>query len=322
MGFALDKGCFMSIKLKRKINNYNHFRYKSLSQRPENEIIVTNLGFSRSIILNKLHSYTKSEVAKIKDELISYLTKNKCTPFVSEEFKEMYPDLLNSFLWFKRGPIEFEFEASKCLKFEFWIKDHKYPLTNRKRGFSSLNYLEVKTLHSLQIAIVNFFFKKGFLMRANALKAPQYAYDQVAIHKFSSCHWPEDYPVDNIFCQLYSGKKTRPENYNCRSKDGNHIKNGEIKYFYDRNRKLQRGIISHNINNMWWVILNNYEYRNVASFELFDFVSLEETPLKRQNLGDIKADIKLAVNEENYLKAHYLQQLFEKKRVEDKKEEL
>ena len=60
------------------------------------------------------------------------------------------------------------------------------------------------------------------------------------------------------------------ESYNNTDKDGKTILNGDIKYFRDRKGRLMRGKVYHNINNMWWVILNRYEYRNLACFELFD----------------------------------------------------
>ncbi|HAK44020.1 MAG TPA: hypothetical protein DCM59_16680, partial [Clostridium sp.] len=59
-------------------------------------------------------------------------------------------------------------------------------------------------------------------------------------------------------------------NYNCKDRDGKLIINGSIKYFYDYKGRLQRGKVYHNINNMWWVILNDTGYSNKASFELFD----------------------------------------------------
>ena len=58
--------------------------------------------------------------------------------------------------------------------------------------------------------------------------------------------------------------------YNGRDRDGKTLRNGEIKYFRYYDGYLRRGRIYHNINNMWWVIANKTEVRNVACFELFD----------------------------------------------------
>lgn len=60
------------------------------------------------------------------------------------------------------------------------------------------------------------------------------------------------------------------ESYNSKDRDGKILYNGEVKYFRDSNGYLNRGKIYHNINNMWWVIINANERRNMASFDLFD----------------------------------------------------
>lgn len=58
--------------------------------------------------------------------------------------------------------------------------------------------------------------------------------------------------------------------WNSQDRNKNIIINGSIKYFYGYKGRLQRGKVYHNINNMWWVILNDTDYTNVASFQLFD----------------------------------------------------
>lgn len=70
------------------------------------------------------------------------------------------------------------------------------------------------------------------------------------------------------------------DEYNSKDRDGEILYNGDIKYYRDYNGRLARGKIYHNINNMWWVILNDTEYTNVASFELFN--PTEETFKKRR----------------------------------------
>lgn len=58
--------------------------------------------------------------------------------------------------------------------------------------------------------------------------------------------------------------------YNSMDRDKKTILNGQVKYFRYWNGRLMRGKVYHNINNMWWVILNDTEYTNIDSFELFD----------------------------------------------------
>lgn len=70
------------------------------------------------------------------------------------------------------------------------------------------------------------------------------------------------------------GKETEYP-YNGRDREGKTIRNGDIKYFRYYDGYLYRGRVYHNINNMWWVIVNQYEFHNVASFELFDLTPEE-----------------------------------------------
>lgn len=60
------------------------------------------------------------------------------------------------------------------------------------------------------------------------------------------------------------------DDYNNKDRDKKTLYNGQIKYFRDYNGYLMRGTVYHNINNMWWVIINKHQYTNIASFELFD----------------------------------------------------
>jgi hypothetical protein len=54
-------------------------------------------------------------------------------------------------------------------------------------------------------------------------------------------------------------------------RDNRTIQPGQVKYFYDYNGNLKRGTVYKNLNNMWWVVVSEREYNNVASFNLFDY---------------------------------------------------
>lgn len=59
--------------------------------------------------------------------------------------------------------------------------------------------------------------------------------------------------------------------HNSTDKNKVQIVCGQTKYFYDyRTKRLSRGVVWHNINNMWWVIVNDV-LLNIACFELFDY---------------------------------------------------
>ena len=71
------------------------------------------------------------------------------------------------------------------------------------------------------------------------------------------------------------GKYIKEDSYdykfNSFDKNKKRIICGDIKYFYDYyTRRLSVGVVYHNINNMWWVLVNGKRY-NYASFNLFDY---------------------------------------------------
>lgn len=57
--------------------------------------------------------------------------------------------------------------------------------------------------------------------------------------------------------------------YNCRDAAGVAMFDGDTRYFWTSNGRLQRGLVYRNINNMWWVATGPHSYTNRANFELF-----------------------------------------------------
>lgn len=81
-----------------------------------------------------------------------------------------------------------------------------------------------------------------------------------------------------------------PDKHNSLDRDKKIIRNGDIKYFRNYDGRIYRGKVYHNINNMWWVILNKYEITNCACFELFDLTP--EDYLGRQKIPRIPESYK------------------------------
>ncbi len=96
------------------------------------------------------------------------------------------------------------------------------------------------------------------------------SFDKVMYHIKDCCHYTQGKELPDY----------QVEEYNAKDKDGKILKNGQVKYFRDHKGRLQRGTIYHNINNMWWVIINKYQYTNVASFYFFDLDSKENRQRK------------------------------------------
>lgn len=116
---------------------------------------------------------------------------------------------------------------------------------------------------------------------------------------------PEEYILkkEKANTHIHGGPKTLKElsesikidgyNYLSNSDDAkkNKIHCGEERYFYSYKHggRFSKGIVWHNINNMWWVIVNN-ELCNVASFELHDF---DNSLIGRKKLTNIQQKNKL-----------------------------
>ena len=80
--------------------------------------------------------------------------------------------------------------------------------------------------------------------------------------------WHHEQTDTNFLLSDLDGQ-TQPA-YNGQDRDDKTLHNGDIKYFRHYNGRLYRGRVYHNINNMWWVILDRFTVWNVACFELFD----------------------------------------------------
>lgn len=108
-------------------------------------------------------------------------------------------------------------------------------------------------------------------IKNNTKEDNKLAIDFIKNDYVESCHKPQK---DMNFNLSELDGTTCEDNTNNKDRDGKVIYNGDIKYFRDRyTGRLQRGKVYHNINNMWWVILNDTEVTNVADFEFFDLSS-------------------------------------------------
>lgn len=106
----------------------------------------------------------------------------------------------------------------------------------------------------------------------NSTLFPKLAEEWIKCRYVESCHHEQE----NTDFDLRSlDGQTQPP-YNGMDRDKKIIRNGEIKYFRGRNGYLYRGRVYHDLNNMWWVIVNKYSVKKVAAFELFDLAPGDE----------------------------------------------
>jgi hypothetical protein len=143
---------------------------------------------------------------------------------------------------------------NKCGGYYDFDKCEKMPYLIRLSMISTLNYIE-KFVNSLDITKTH----------GQSVDSYKLAEDKIKFHYVDSWHHEQK----DMNFNLYDIKHNQPD-YNCTDRDKKRIENGQVKYFRDFQGYLKRGVVFHNINNMWWVKLNKYEYTNMADFQLFD----------------------------------------------------
>lgn len=188
----------------------------------------------------------------------------------------------------------------ECLSKDHWygrkkdleFKAHRYPagweieffqninFENRNGGFYDFNKFK-KAPYLIRLMFIketeyigNFIEKNIKPIKNNTEKNYRLAEDK--IKKNFQRHFDNDITMDFNLSKLdglEGDSEYRRDNrykHNCKDRDGKIIINGKIKYFRDHKGRLQRGKVYHNINNMWWVILNDTDYTNQAAFSLFN----------------------------------------------------
>ncbi|WP_156290753.1 hypothetical protein [Oceanobacillus salinisoli] len=185
---------------------------------------------------------------------------------------EEYPILADDHFEGRKGDLKFKAEKYPAgFNFEFF---QDINVENTNGGYYDFDKFE-KMPYLIKL---RFLLEKKYMIKLlddegysdGSESTFKYAYEEV-MHRIKSC------------CHYKEGKELPDfeiEEYNAKDKDGKILKNGQVKYFRDRKGRLQRGVIYHNINNMWWTILNKYEFTNIASFYFFDLDTEENRKRK------------------------------------------
>ncbi len=93
--------------------------------------------------------------------------------------------------------------------------------------------------------------------------------------------------------------------YNCLDANSVPLRDGMIRYYYDYRGRLRRGVVRHNINNMWWVLASPTEYHNEACFRFF--ADPTGKPLRSVDpIASMKRDLSRAIQEERFLRAEQI----------------
>jgi hypothetical protein len=214
----------------------------------------------------------ENEHYKILDELFEFLTKRGFNIQIDPETLKNYSIIAKDFFYGIKGQLEFKAQRYPAgFRLEFY---QNVNYKNNNGGYYDSNkmkkmpyLIKLRFLTELKY-IKEFFIKNGI----DDISEPKYmlAEDCIKYHFVNSSHHEQkdmNFSLSALDGQTFAS-------YNSRDKDDKVLYNGQIKYFRKKN-SLMRGKVYHNINNMWWVILNKFEYTNVASFELFDLDAVE-----------------------------------------------
>lgn len=190
-----------------------------------------------------------------------------------KEVKRMYPALNDSRRAGRYADLKFKAEwHANAFHIQFY-QDVRHE--NRNGGFydfdklEKMPYLIRKQYELTERKFAAYFEKKGFLVSYQANKMRGKAF--IINDYIRSCHHPQ-----TAWFRLEEVDGQTPEyEYNAKDRDGRILHNGETKYFRDWGGYLCRGVVYHNINNMWWVLLPDGNVRNRACFDLFDLTGEE-----------------------------------------------
>jgi hypothetical protein len=99
--------------------------------------------------------------------------------------------------------------------------------------------------------------------------------------------------------------------------DGVALTDGDLRYYWHYTGQLRRGHVYHHINNMWFVVVNDSDYDNVAAFDLFSMkpTITRKSVSERRNLNAWQRKLNKAVQEQNFEKAIIFRNLINGTRV-------
>lgn len=212
-----------------------------------------------------------------------------------KEIKQLYPILNDSHRAGRYANLKFKAEWHQNIFYIRFYQDVQHENPNgRTAGLSpavaaaakggrtgyydfeklkKMPYLIRKQYELTESKLIDYFTGKGFPVdyQENRMHGKAYIINDY----IRSCHHPQ-----KVWFKLEEVDGQTPEyERDAKDRDGEILRNGEVKYFRDWGGYLCRGVVYHNINNMWWVLLSCGDVKNKACFDLFDLTNAE--PRKR-----------------------------------------
>jgi len=252
--------------------------------------------------------------------LISFLKRRGFKVGENKSYKEHYSCLSMYHKLGAKKDVRVLMEITRCsIKLEFgnvknlwdWIAQSFWSNKTDSR-YTATTYLEDKAVELEIKKVIDRFKNKGFIYEPNDNDRTDVENIIHSLNRNTHIH-------GQITCLEDIAKSITENSYNYtqNSWDKNHkrIICGDKKCFYDsRTKRLFIGIAWHNINNMWWVIINGKRY-NKASFELFDYdLSLpKRTPVTS---GKIKNLLSKYQSQMDYMRCHKIKEYAEKLNID------
>ena len=103
---------------------------------------------------------------------------------------------------------------------------------------------------------------------------------------------------------------TPKESYNRKDKEGQELSSGDIRYAYSFHGELIKGVVKHNINNMWWLITPS-NYYNIYSGDLFSSMEGKSIKKRPEAMERLKTELSKAIKEENFERCIVLKKIIQ-----------
>jgi len=212
-------------------------------------------------------------------ESIEILKELGYKPFIDKEFKKQFKTLLPTHAWGNKNGLKFEARIYPAgFSIEFYQDINFENKFGGKHDFNKYNKMPPRLKLSFNYT-AEYLLKKLVgkynlkLYDQSEIRFPKLTAEEQIIKRFREVSFDRN----NITSldQIESYMSDYDFKHNSNSGVSDILKCGQTRRFFGWDKKMHKGVIYHNINNMWWIITSKYKYTNVACFEIFEEVKGE-----------------------------------------------
>jgi len=126
--------------------------------------------------------------------------------------------------------------------------------------------------------------------------------------------------LEDIKLSIESGVGRHNQGRNSLDRDKKEIICGDLKYYYNYDKRLCCGIAWHHINNMWWMLTPDGNRNNISSYSLFDYngESRRKQLTKEQKINRLESELKKYESKKNYIRCISINKQIEKLKSTEK----